>query len=489
MLERLKYRQNTIFWIFIGIYACLGLYNLETLPVAWTDETMNLDPAIQFTKFHHYFSKLWPNPGAENLFASYPPLIQFWHILWLKLVQPTIFNVRLPFLLMHLCTLYFLFHLFKEKSVLFSAFLVILFATDKSVFEMSRSVRIEVIILFLLSLYYFLNQKGKIRHFNGFILGLLAISHLYVLPLIMVIGVKNMAKNNLKENSLFILSALLPILFSLFFIDFNINEIFNQLGLQAKKHTPETHGIIQYVSSSFLHRFWPYYLEMPLHFALYLAIFSANIYAIFKQIRKTHLLILQNYTLELFAFSATIFFLLSPQYRYLPVFLLIGLLFLRDIDLKIKPSFKPFAFSLMLLMIINGMFSFGVRHSIAIIQRNERISEPFLAFLASNIPQNKKTLILGESIGEYYAANRKYCDYGLDFHPQHFKFSDYEQVFYLSKNELPFAKKIETYCPAKTNIPQIALRFAKGGTYSNTILWKVETAENFKKITAPFLEY
>ncbi len=489
MFERLKYRQNIIFWIFLGIYASFGLYNLETLPVAWTDETMNLDPAIQYGKFHHYFSKLWPNPGAENLFASYPPLIQLWHILWLKFFQPTIFNVRLPFLLMHLCTIYFLFYIFNKKSTLISAVLVILFATDKSVFEMSRSVRIEVIILFLLSLYYYINQYKNSNPVNGLIMGLLAISHLYILPLLGIIGLKTMLKNNTKGNLIFIITASLPAIFSLYFIDFNYSEIFNQLGLQARKHTPDSNGIIQFFTHSFFNRFWPYYFEMPMHFALYLSIFAFNIYCFFKHIKQPKSLFLQNFSLELFAFSATIFFLLTPQYRYLPVFLMLGLLFLRDNDWGIKQTFKPIITTILTLIAVNGIGSFALRHSVAIAQRNERISEPILKFLDSNIPHNKKTLILGESIGEYYAANRKDCDYGLDFHPQHFNFSDYEQVFYLSKNDIPFAKKIAMYCPSKPQIPEVILKFAKGGTYTNTIIWKVETAENFKKITAPFMEY
>jgi hypothetical protein len=93
----------------------LGLFNLTTLPVAWTDEVMNLDPAIQFHKFGHFFSKLWPNPGAEKVFASYPPLIEIWHIFWLKITNPTVFNIRLPFLIFHLSTLTILYHLLHKS--------------------------------------------------------------------------------------------------------------------------------------------------------------------------------------------------------------------------------------------------------------------------------------------------------------------------------------------------------------------------------------
>lgn len=489
MLERFKYRHNQIFWIFLGVYATVGIFNLETLPVAWTDEAMNLDPAIQYTKFNHYFSKLWPNPGAETLFASYPPLIELWHIFWLKFFQPSIFTVRLPFLLMHLATLALLHQLFSKKSALFAILCILVFATDKSVFEMSRSVRIEVFILFLFTLYFYLNEHRSHPVILGTIVGLLSISHLYTLPILGVIILKKCLNNTLKNNLIFIFFALLPIVFSLYFIDFNFQQIYHQLTLQAQKHSPENRGLLHHLKSSFIGRFWPYYLEMPINFCLYMGIFCLNIFIVFKNIKKPFLLFSQKFTLELFAFSFTLFFLITPQYRYLPVFLLLGLLFLRDTDFMTNIKSIKIGTIVFTIMSINGIFLFSIKHTVAIVQRNERISSPFIKFIASHIPQNKKTLILGESIGEYYAATRKDCDYGLDYHPQHFQFSDYDQVYYLSKTDIKNTKLIATYLPKKANIPKLITKFAKGGTYSNTSIWKVETKKDFQIITAPYMRY
>lgn len=489
MFSWFQYRHNQIFWIFLGIYALLGLCNLETLPVAWTDETMNLDPAIQYTKYHQYFSKLWPNPGAENVFASYPPLIQFWHIFWLNFFQPTIFNVRLPFLLMHLSTLALLYQLLSKKSSLFGLLCILIFATDKTVFEMSRSVRIEVLILFLFTLFFYLNERKSHPILLGSIAGLLSIAHLYTLPILFVIFIKRCINFNLKNNLIFLLFALLPVIFSLYFIDFNYQQIYQQLSLQAQKHSPQKTGILLTLKASLFDRFWPYYKEMPLNFMMYIGIFVLNLVFIFKHLKRPFLLFSQNFTIELFAFSFTLFFLITPQYRYLPVFLLLGLLFLRD-NGHIAP-FKTSRFPIIVTIIIafNGILIYSIKHSVAIWQRNERLSEPFLEFIASNIPQNKKTLILGESIGEYYAATRKNCDYGLDYHPQHFNFSDYDQVYYLSKSEIKPAKMIAIYQPETSDVPKFITKFVKGGTYSNTIIWKVESIHDFKIITAPYLQY
>ena len=40
---------NRSWAIFFLIYAILGIINLDALPVAWTDEVLNLDPAVQCT--------------------------------------------------------------------------------------------------------------------------------------------------------------------------------------------------------------------------------------------------------------------------------------------------------------------------------------------------------------------------------------------------------------------------------------------------------
>ena len=178
---------------------------------------------------------------------------------------------------------------------------------------------------------------------------------------------------------------------------------------------------------------------------------------------------------------------MSAQYRYLPAFLLIGIITFAS---EIKLNNKIFNV-LLTIVVLNGFLSFTARHLTAIYQRQERMSEPILAFLDKNIPQYKKTLILGESIGEYYSATHKLCDYGLDYHPIHFKFTDYENVYFLSKDSTPYlnCKKIGQFNPFQNHIPSFMTKFAKGGTYSNTILWKVESEREFKKITQPYLIY
>jgi len=487
--RRFTYRNHLPFTLFILFYAFLGLINLTTLPVAWTDEVMNLDPAIQFHKFGHFFSKLWPNPGAEKVFASYPPLIEIWHIFWLKITNPTVFNIRLPFLIFHLSTLtilYFLLHKSLKNNYI-SLLFVLLFAFDKSVFELSRSVRVEVLILLLISLYYFFQAKSNNPYLQGLIAGFLLIAHLYTFPIVLAWIIKTLIKNTNQYNIKYGISLVLPTVLSLWLINFNVAEIISQLGLQATKHTPQSSGLFYILKDSFFGRFFPYYNEQPLMWVVYLGILFLTIHLLIKQRTSIKSALLNGSLLELLLLGITIFGAMSAQYRYLPAFLLIGIItFANEISLNNK-----FFNVIILIVVLNGFLSFTARHVTAIYQRQERMSEPILAFLDKNIPQNKKTLILGESIGEYYAATHKLCDYGLDFHPIHFKYTDYENVYFLAKDSMPYlnCKKIGQYKPILNLIPSMITKFAKGGTYSNTILWKVESELEFNRITKPYLTY
>jgi hypothetical protein len=298
---------------------------------------------------------------------------------------------------------------------------------------------------------------------------------------------KTCLKNNLQHKLIYGIALTIPTLFSLWLINFKVSEIISQLGLQASKHTPQSNGLFYILRDSFWGRFFPYYTEQPFMWFIYLGFLFLSIYLLIQHRTNIMSALLNGYLLELLLLGITIFGAMSAQYRYLPAFLLIGIITLAS---EIKMGNKIFIFSI-IIIVLNGFLSFTARHSTAMYQRKERMSEPILAFLNQNIPQNKKTLILGESIGEYYSATHKLCDYGLDFHPVHFKFSDYKNVYYLSKDSIPYlnCKRIGKYCTQQNNIPSFFSKFAKGGTYANTFIWKVESESEFKKITKPYLTY
>jgi hypothetical protein len=174
----------------LAAVALLGLINLDRLPIAWNDEIQNLDPAFVWHHTHQFRSPLWPNPGAEFHFLSYPPLIEAWHCLWLFFGKSP-WIIRLPFLIFHLLTILLL-HRFLLTNVLrsishpqrWALLLTAIFLFDKSTGEIARSLRVETLILLLFSLLIFTWHHAKNSPspgnfaFLGLILGSLGIAHL-----------------------------------------------------------------------------------------------------------------------------------------------------------------------------------------------------------------------------------------------------------------------------------------------------------------------
>ncbi len=469
MIPLLK-KQHLIFFVFILNYLIFGLINLETLPVAWTDEIMHIDPAIQFLKKGEFTSKVWPNPGSEIIFASYPPLIHWWHTFWISITNPTIFMVRLPFLIFHVISLVLIFKCLLNKQInpLLTTFIVIAFALDKTVFEISRSVRIEVLLILLITLYIHIQNRQKLFLLRAALLGIMSIAHLYIWPIIFVWSISELMKLPFKKQLVFLGILLLPIVFYFHTIHYNFNSLILQIGKQANDHQLTSgNASNNALLNSFYYRFFPQYNEQP--FVLFgILIFFV---ILFKNLLKIKTLkkITSN-ELSFFLLFIIFFFALSPQYRYLPVLYCLGILiFPTNLNLKVN--------WFVILILINGSISFIARHTVALIQRDSRLSKPVLDFIDLNIQPNKKTLILGESIGAYYSFSRKdtLCDYGIDFYPQHWNWNNYNQVILLTKDNhqqglLVAEYKVET----KYQLPQFITAFGKGGSYENTKIYRLK---------------
>src|SRR5210317_2577737 len=142
---------NRSWAIFFLVYAILGIINLDTLPVAWTDEVLNLDPAVQHTISGEYRSALWPNPNSDVIFAGYLPLIQWVHHITLSVLPLEIFWIRLPFFLLSLLSIWLFQKILKPKisdNAIILTILTIIVFLDKTVFEMNRSMRVEPLLIF-----------------------------------------------------------------------------------------------------------------------------------------------------------------------------------------------------------------------------------------------------------------------------------------------------------------------------------------------------
>ena len=472
-------KKHLIFWGFCFIYLLLGIINLDTLPVAWTDEIQGLDPAIQHLKTGVFKSIVWPNPSANEYFASYPPLWQWIHRINLFILPVDIFYLRLPFLLMHVGTIiltYFTIIKFKKNQIT-ALLIVLLFSFDKAVFEISRSMRVDVPILLLISSYAYCFQIPKQKKLRIIILSILPFAHLYTWPFVLIFLWYEIRNTQLKNIGIyFCLPLILLSVFYLKTVNFQTTYIWEQLSMQANVHTiTSTSKPHNPILNSLWYRFFPYYEEQFLMYGIYAFLIIGIPYILYKNITS----FLRNPWIRTYLITAVLLFIIaSPQYRYLPFFLLLGIFTVISI-----PQFNVAAKVLkviLIVIIVNSSLSFLGRHSAAIIQYNERDPIPVYDFLSkyTKDSSNKKSLIIGSAIGAYYTyRGRTNLEYGIDFYPENWtKLAD--SVFWFTHKTAPFARKIATYkVPSNSIIPDWAMRFAKGKTYKGLTLYKVSHSD------------
>jgi len=488
-------RYKLIFLLFLGIYFFLGLINLQQLPVAWTDEVLNIDPAIQFHLHGQFISGLWPNPGSDLVFASYLPLGHWTHTIILYFLEFTVFNIRLPYLILHTATLGLLFNCLSVQKNISNTWipllLTVLFAFDKSVFEISRSMRVEVPIMFLFILYLNLSNKSKFLYIRFFILGLLFMAHIYTWPIVIFWFIHECLKSSNSKKIILFITILSPSLLFLYQIGFNVTTLIEQLGMQTHEHRIVSTDLKHHpLMNSLWYRFFPHYREQPLMWLIYMGLlltipFILIKFKLYKRIENIHFWGWALLTIMLFLFA-------SPQYRYLPPWLLLSIVYLVKIP-QININIKIARLAL-LFIIFNGLISFGGRHIAALTQRPQRNPDAMLNFIHKNIPQNKqRTLIWGESIGSYYCngyvknlnnsdkaktdvhlKSEKIMDYAIEIYPQHWKNKKYDQVFIITHDSKPDLKLITEYkVKPWIELPSWAKSFAKGGTYDGTKIYQI----------------
>ncbi|MFZ9663408.1 MAG: ArnT family glycosyltransferase [Bacteroidia bacterium] len=385
MNQSLSIGRFKVSWIYllIGVYLITGLINLDRLPIAWNDEIQNLDPALVWHHTGNYCSPLWPNPGAENKFLSYPPLLEAWHCLWLFFGQSP-WVVRLPFLLFHLLTAILLYRfvclLLSDRSSKrkqpepylpivveqIALFITALFLFDKSTGEISRSLRVETPILLLLMGFVSLSPKLITRckiyipALLGLFLGSLSIAHLYTWPLVIIATtlIFNHFIHYQKQARflfalIFLLGLIAPISIFWYAVKPEMHDLSTQLLMQTDDHSGTSLGSNVY--GFFIGRFIPYYLEQPYTFFLHLIYWLGsirllisfydprpNLWSSFFNTPKKHFYNPFHTTVLIpilyLSFSIPTAIFLNPQHRYYPVQHLLGLLVIAVYLQNFKPQ-------------------------------------------------------------------------------------------------------------------------------------------------------
>lgn len=396
-------RAERLFTVFLILYLLLGWLNLDTLPVIWNDEVQNLDPAVQHLQTGQWVSWLWPNPGATHQFAAYPPFIHHWHRMMLAFLPLKPIWVRLPFLLVTLGSLWALFQILKRYDTqgYWALALTLLFAWDRSVFELSRSVRVEPLAMALVIAYASDLRPIWLR---SFILCLLPTCHLLFAPLALALFLFEWVQNpSIRNRALLLLPALSIGFYLLFHYKWNISNAYEQISYQIEKHSAG-------LASTGLNELLYTYKQAPFQ-ALFFVF--ALLFVAYRQIRtREHNL--WFYALILYALTLTA---AQPLHRYWPVAWLL-------LTLALAPSLSQlpkWLQGLAALALINGAGLYAARHVSALADRPARLSEPALSWLENQLKSAPDgSLITGSALAAYAAYLNPNLEYGMPDYLQTF---------------------------------------------------------------------
>jgi hypothetical protein len=467
--------------LLLVLFAIPVLINLDLMPVAWLDETMNLDPAVQWHLKGRFISALWPNQGSEQLFMCYLPLLEWLHMLNLQFVPWEMFWVRLPFLLLFVAGAWSFCLLLIRELKLNPAWCLLLTALllfDKSIFELLRSVRSETLELSLMAIWLFLCFRRPANLFIPLLAGLLLMAHPKLWP---AIGVGMLFQVPLVRGSfrlwLWPLLAVLPALGYFYWLDVPILAWWRQLQGQAAMHGAHGNRVFEHL----VIRYWPYFKEQPWMPMMHLLTWWPALY------------LLRRHRFSVYAMPACMWMvqdlcwmlLLAPHHRYLPphhlLMYLVWGLWLADG----KHPFRPLYRYIVLAMLPLLLFPYISRMGLGFLQRAERNPEPVLRWLEREIgsPATGKTLVIGHSIAHYYLMRQRDTNlhFALEIYPQKFRFKDYRQVYYLGHRMLDapgilyplpasFMPMAETWSP----------------TYRGIILTRVKSEAEMEAIVGPY---
>jgi hypothetical protein len=439
-------KRSTVYWI-IALFLLPVLLAFSRTPVAWLDETMNLDPAVQWHLYGAYVSKIWPNQGTERVFLAYLPLVEVFHLANLAWLPKTLAAIRLPFLLCFIAGLFTwvrLLESWKLKSG-WLLLLVGLLACDRAVFEILRSGRSETLELAILAGTLCALFKNRMP-LAALLAGLLWIAHpkLWALTGILSLFVLWKSEGLIRKLLAVVLIAA-PAFLWMAWLGFPFEELRAQLLGQSAGHGADG-NIVNRIWQHVWHRFLPYYAGQPWVPLLHLLTW----WPAWKLMRK--------YGWNLKALPGLLWmgqdlfwmFILAPHYRYLPPHQLlmytVWAIWIAEKDWALPYRMRLAMFAVVPLL----LFPWASRLAYAFLQWEARDPQAVINWLNRSLPVNGKTLLIGHSIGHYHLWQRQdtLLDFALEIYPQKFSFNNYDQVYYLGA-ELPralsYIKPVATY--------------------------------------------
>lgn len=478
-------KRSTVYWI-LALFLFPVLLAFSRTPVAWLDETMNLDPAVQWHLHGAFVSKVWPNQGTGQLFLAYLPLVELFHIANLAWLPKTLAAIRLPFLFCFIAGLWAWLRLLEHWKLkpVWLLLLIGLLACDRAVFEILRSGRSETLELAILAGTLLAVFKHRMS-VAAILTGLLWIAHPKLWALTGLLSLFILSKSGGLKNKLFVCAWIAaPAFLWMAWLGFPLNELHSQLLGQSAGHGADG-NVFSRIWQHMWHRFMPYYAGQPWVPLLHLLTW----WPAWKLMRSGgwHVKALPG----LLWMGQDLFwmFILAPHYRYLPPHQLlmysVWAIWIAEKEWDFPVSMRRVVLAVVPLL----LFPWASRLAFAFLQWEARDPQAVINWLHRSLPVNGKTLLIGHSIGHYHLWQRQdtLLDFALEIYPQKFSFENYSKVYYLGTGlpqGLHHVKPVATYSLPPPILPE-ALD-SKSATYRGLHLYQLPDAASMEVIVGRY---
>jgi hypothetical protein len=478
-------KRSTVYWI-IALFLLPVLIAFSRTPVAWLDETMNLDPAVQWHLYGAYVSRIWPNQGTEHMFLAYLPLVEFFHIANLTWLPKTLAAIRLPILLCFIAGLWAWVRLLEHwnlKPVWLLLFAGLL-ACDRAVFEILRSGRSETLELAILAGTLFAVFKKRTL-LAALLTGLLWIAHPKLWALTGILSLFILCKSEgLRRKLLAVALIAAPAFLWMAWLGFPFDELRVQLLGQSAGHGA-VGSMLNRAWQHVWHRFMPYYVGQP-----WVPFFHViTWWPAWKLIRKHGWNFKALPGLMWMIQDVFWMFILAPHYRYLPPHQLlmytVWAIWIVEKNWAFPSKMRIALFVVAPLM----LYPWASRLAFAFMQWEARDPQAVINWLNRSLPINGKTLLIGHSIGHYHLWQRQdtLLDFALEIYPQKFSFNNYSKVYYLGTALPPVLshiKPVATYTLAPPLLP--AALDSKSATYRGLQLYQLTDAHSMEALVGAY---
>jgi hypothetical protein len=477
---------DLLFILWLILYFGLVLFNLDRVPVAWTDEAQLLDPAVNFIRDGVYGTNLYPFETSNYNYLAYLPVIEWVQMINLKLFSPSVFTVRLPMVLFTIGATIFLIALLKRMKMnrWWLIILVFLFLNDVNVYEMIRAARSEMItaFFFLSALYFYIREKWVVAIVS---LSFLIMTHPAAWAAALILFLFILSRSKLSSIIYYSVLVILPTIAWLWFVHFDWLSISEQFLGQGKYHGADQ-GQGNVITNALWYRFWPFWKLQPYMILFH---FAALVVAIRALIKKRSF---QGMEVELMFFVTEVYwaFMLAPHHRYnVLLVLLILLIFAKNIpELKLNALRRKWSILLAIVFIPLIVFPFVSRNAMGLLERENRDPNLALSWLDNEFDINqKRILITGSTIGHYYSFQDDNVDFFEMIYPQHVQYENYDE-YYLLAYEAPeeIAQEVSEIGLKHTKWSKKVFDRIHSRTYYGMKLYKFNDLKSLKEFVKPY---